>query len=184
MALSIPLLTTIDPFPTRALPQQRFDATVYTNMSQLEAMIDELDFDFIPAVNAITAFIEQALSTTTQNLAQSITSCDTAVQSAASALASMQAAATSETNAKTSETNAKASEDAAKIARDGAEDAAQYVYMVTGIDKATTETWGLVKPDGTTITVDDGVISAVKLQTARQINGTNFDGSAAITTAK
>ena len=184
MATQIPLLTTIDPFPTRALPQDRFDGTVKRNMDQIELMIDELDFDFIPAVNAISTEVDTKWLQTLEKAARAVLAEANSAESEANALASEQAAALSESHAATSEANAKASEEAARSFKEGAEEAAQYVYVVTGIGKATPQFIGLVKPDNTTITVDDGIITAEQIRTARKLKvalgsltDATFDGS-------
>ena len=51
MASPITSLTPIDPFPTRELPQDRFDAAVRTNMSQLSTMVTQLN-TFVTSYNS------------------------------------------------------------------------------------------------------------------------------------
>lgn len=67
---------------------------------------------------------------------------------------------------------------------DNAKFYAEQAKAASGVDIATTAQAGIVKPDGSTITVEaDGTIkaaSAVKLQTPRNINGVAFDGSKSI----
>ena len=49
----IPRLTPVNEWPTRKLPQERFDDAVRTAMNQMSGMVGELNDDFIPAVNGI-----------------------------------------------------------------------------------------------------------------------------------
>ncbi len=49
----IPNLTPVEPWPTRKLPQDRFDAAVKKSMGQMHTMVDDLNNRFVPAVNGI-----------------------------------------------------------------------------------------------------------------------------------
>ena len=114
---TIKSLTPIDPFPSRTLPQQRFDDAVRTNMQQLQTMVDEINDDFIANVNAASSEIDEKYGTTINKAAEAswsasnaATSETNAARSASSAQSSATAAATSETNAATSARNAATSE--------------------------------------------------------------------------
>ena len=54
----IPLLSLIGEFPTRKLPQNRFDETVKANMSQLSLFTKEMDEQVIPALNSLTTEVQ------------------------------------------------------------------------------------------------------------------------------
>jgi len=112
MATQIPTLTPIDPFPTRALPQDRFDATVKTNMDQLEQMIDELNTYFITAVNAISTQTAADATTCTQKASAAATSATNAANSATAAANSASTASTkaSEASGSASTASTKASQ--------------------------------------------------------------------------
>jgi len=146
MAQQISALTPIDPFPSRVLPQDRFDQAVRTNMSQLSDMIGELNNSFIPSVNTISTQVENDASTAS-------TSATTATNKAQEATTAAGTATTKAGEASTSATTAsnKAGEAAAS---------ALLAQQVVGSGLATTSNAGLVKPDGTTISVgSDGRIA-------------------------
>ncbi len=90
--------------------------------------------------------------TSEENAAQS--SCD-ALQSAANSENSAAASAQSAKKALESATNAGTSETSAKTYAENAEKSAQRAEDIVGITIATPEHAGIVKPDGTTITVDE-----------------------------
>ena len=146
MAQQITSLTPIDPFPSRVLPQDRFDQAVRTNMSQLSGMIGELNSSFIPSVNTISTQVETNASTAS-------TAATTATTKAGEASASATTASTKAGEASASATTAstKAGEAAASAA---------LAVQTVGSGIATTTNAGLVKPDGTTISVgSDGKIA-------------------------
>ena len=109
MAQQITSLTPIDPFPSRVLPQDRFDQAVRTNMSQLSGMIEELNESFIPSVNTISTQVENnastastAATTATNKASEASTSASTANQKASQASTSATNAANSATAAENS----------------------------------------------------------------------------------
>lgn len=155
MATQIPALTPIDPFPTRALPQDRFDTTVKNNMDQLEQMIDELNTYFITSVNAISNQTAADATTCTQKASAAATSATNAANSASTA-------STKASQAANSATAANQAKEAALAAQQAAEAADQHASTLVDITIATTSKAGLVKPDNSTITVDgNGVIAAI-----------------------
>lgn len=123
----IALLAVVEEWPTRKLPQDRYDAVVKKSMKQMSAMVGGLNGDFIPKVNAINIRVQE-------NADKSAQSETNARASEVAARASENAAKASETSArdlagaaktsadaaKTSETNAKASEQAAIRAQNNA----------------------------------------------------------------
>lgn len=146
--------------------------------------------------SAQAALASQKAAATSQSYA--LTSASNAAKSEAAAEASQEAAAESEANAKTSETNAANSAEEAKRVADGVgnplpkadaeeyylkkEDAKSiYISEVTGNGA----TLNVKKGNGISqsITIDNVKLSqsAAKLQTARNINGIAFDGTADIT---
>lgn len=114
MAQQITSLTPIDPFPSRVLPQDRFDQAVRTNMSQLSGMIGELNDSFIPSVNTISTQVEEDASTASTKASQANTSATNAANSATSAGQSATTASTKAGEASTSATNAANSASAAE----------------------------------------------------------------------
>lgn len=125
---TIKSLTPIDPFPSRTLPQQRFDDAVRTNMQQLQTMVDEINDDFIANVNAASSEIDEKYGTTinkaaeaSQSASNAATSEANAARSASSAQSSASAAATSERTATACASAAATSEiNAATAARNAA----------------------------------------------------------------
>ena len=128
---------------------------------------------------------ETSAESASSSASSASTSATNAMSSALSASSNASNAKTSETNAKTSEENAKTSETNAKTSETNAEtygtlsesyavggtgtregedtDNAKYYYErakeVVAVDIATVDTAGIVKPDGTTITIEeDGTI--------------------------
>lgn len=105
-------LTPVNKWPTRRLPQDRFDSEVKTAMDQMSTMVEGLNGDFIPKVNAINLEIEQSVSDTASNV-------EAAANSAAAALASQNAAKDSEDAAAVSleETNRNVATTADNVAK-------------------------------------------------------------------
>ena len=62
--MAIPNLTPVEPWPSRKLPQDRFDASVKTAMDQMSVMVGELNDSFIPAANRAS----EAINTLTPDL--------------------------------------------------------------------------------------------------------------------
>ena len=114
MANQISPLTPIDPFPSRVLPQDRFDQSVRTNMSQISGMIGELNASFIPSVNTISTQVETNANTANQKATEASNSANTANQKATEASNSANTASQKATQAGTSATNAAASATAAE----------------------------------------------------------------------
>ena len=157
----IPTLSPVNQFPQRKDPQERFDENVQTSMRQLHTMVDELNNEVIPAFNnhiSAAQFIEDKLP---------------AIQAAP------EYAARAEKAAESAELNAQKGQVFADQTAENAEkaqNAADRAVAVAGVDLATTEKAGLVRPDGDTITVDDaGVIRSGKLVTmlAPKIDGSD-----------
>ena len=113
MAQQITTLTPIDPFPSRVLPQDRFDQAVRTNMDQLSGMISELNSSFIPSVNTISTQVEANKNTASQKATEASNSANTANQKATEASNSASTASQKAAQAGTSATNAENSATAA-----------------------------------------------------------------------
>lgn len=103
--MSITKLTPVEPWPTRKLPQDRFDDSVKTAMDQMSVMVDELNEHFIPETNEAIEVINE--------ISPNIGTILDAPNQAAAAAASAQAAASSKTAAAQSATEAAASKNAA-----------------------------------------------------------------------
>ncbi len=149
--VQIPKLSPVDQFPVRKEPQERFDQKVKTSMTQLHTMVDELNTGVIPAMNGhieVAQYIEEHLSE---------------IQAAPGyADRAEKAASRAELNAQKGEVFAAQTKENAEEAK-GAADRA---VAVAGVDLATVEKAGLVRPDGDSITVDKfGVIKSGKLVT-------------------
>ena len=106
MAQQITTLTPIDTFPSRVLPQDRFDQAVRTNMDQLSGMISELNSSFIPSVNTISTQVENNASTASTAATTATTKASEASTSASTATTKASQASTSATNAANSATAA------------------------------------------------------------------------------
>ena len=124
--MAISNLTPVKEWPTRKLPQDRFDDAVKTAMDQMSVMVDELNENFIPqtnesvkVINKISPNIDTILDAPNQAAAaaasaQSAASSKTAAaQSASEAASSKTAAAQSATEAAASASSASSSETAA-----------------------------------------------------------------------
>ena len=125
MAQQISALTPIDPFPSRVLPQDRFDQAVRTNMSQLSAMIAELNASFIPSVNTISTQVENNANTAS-------TAATTATNKASEATTAASTATTKASQASTSATNAANSATAAAQSAESAAASANNTVKLTG----------------------------------------------------
>ena len=55
---TVPLLSGVDPFPERKLPQTRFDSMVHTSFNQLNTFTKEMNEEVIPALNSLTTEIQ------------------------------------------------------------------------------------------------------------------------------
>lgn len=106
MAQQITTLTPIDPFPSRVLPQDRFDQAVRTNMEQLSDMVSELNSSFIPSVNTISTQVETNANTASTKATQAANSATTATNKASEATTAASTATTKASQASTSATNA------------------------------------------------------------------------------
>ena len=106
MAQQIATLTPINPFPSRVLPQDRFDQAVRTNMDQLSGMVSELNSSFIPSVNTISTQAENNANTASTKAAEAANSATTASTKATEASNSASTASTKASQASTSATNA------------------------------------------------------------------------------
>lgn len=124
MATQIQQLTEIDPFPTRVLPQERFDETVRTNMSQVSGMVGQLNDDFIPAVNTISTEVETNANTAATKASQAASSASTAATHANTAITKASEASTSANTANTKASEAATSaQNAAANASSASDDA-------------------------------------------------------------
>ena len=132
MAQQITTLTPIDPFPSRVLPQDRFDQAVRTNMSQLSDMVAQLNSDFIPDANALATEVENNASTASTKATQAANSATTATNKASEATTAASTATTKASQASTSATNAANSASAAAQSAQQAEDAATNTVKLTG----------------------------------------------------
>ena len=168
--MAISNLTPVEPWPSRKLPQDRFDASVKTAMDQMSVMVGELNSSFIPAaneavdtVNTITPDIPTILDAPNQAAAAAASAeaaagsagaaAEAAAGSAGAAAESVTAAAREVQKAKAEVVNAQTEADRAKAEADRAE-------AIAGVGPATAEKLGLVKPDGTTTqTTADGTLS-------------------------
>lgn len=166
--MAISNLTPVEPWPSRKLPQDRFDASVKTAMDQMSVMVGELNDSFIPAVNhavdtvnTITPDIPTILDAP-NHAAAAAASAEAAATSAGAAAESVSAAAQEVEKAKGEVVNAQAEAERAKAEADRAE-------AIAGVGPAMVGKLGLVKPDGkTTQTTEDGTLSVP-----------TFEGSAA-----
>ena len=138
--MAISNLTPVEEWPTRKLPQDRFDAAVKTAMDQMSVMIGELNSYFVPQTN-------EAIDTV-NGFSPNLPAILDAPNQAAAAAASAEKAEQEVVKAQAARTGAEAARDAAEAARDAAEAAGN-----VGI--ATTEKAGLVKPDGVSLKIKD-----------------------------
>ena len=150
--MAISNLTPVEPWPSRKLPQDKFDASVKTAMDQMSVMVGELNDSFIPAANQAV----DVVNTITPDIPAILD----APNQAAAAAASAEAAAGSASEAAGSVTVAAQEADRAKTEADRAKVEADRAQSIAGVGPATVEKLGLVKPDGTTTrTTGDGTLS-------------------------
>lgn len=150
--MAISNLTPVEPWPSRKLPQDRFDASVKTAMDQMSVMVSELNDSFIPAANETS----EAINTLNPDLP----AIRDAPNQASAAAASAEAAAGSAGAAAESVTSAAQEADRAKSEADRAKAEADRAQSIAGVGPATVDALGLVKPDGkTTQTTEDGALS-------------------------
>ena len=120
-------LTPVDRWPTRKLPQERFDTAIKTSMDQMSGMVGQLNDDFIPAVNSIGQGVDTvinslpAIQAAPGHAASAAQGATTATQKAGEASDSATAALAAENNADTARTGAEMARDAAITAKTGAE---------------------------------------------------------------
>lgn len=164
--MSIPNLTPVDPWPSRKLPQDRFDASVKTAMDQMSVMVGELNSSFIPAANETAEAIDTlnpdlpAILDAPNQAAAAAASAEAAAESAGAAAESVSAAAQEVEKAKGEVVNAQAEVERAKAEADRAKAEADRAESIAGVGPATVEKLGLVKSDGkTTQTTEDGTLS-------------------------
>lgn len=140
MAKKLSPLTPVNEWPTRKLPQQRFDDEVKTSMNQMSKMISELNNPFIPTVNEIIDDVNVCVenieliqaapghAATAQQKAQEAAASATkaqqqatlATQKATAAASSAAAAAQSEKDAQTAQAAAEAAQAAAEASKNAA----------------------------------------------------------------
>lgn len=158
--MAISNLTPVEPWPSRKLPQDRFDASVKTAMDQMSVMVGELNDSFIPAanqavdaVNTITPDIP-AIRDAPNQAAAAAASAEAAAGSAGAAAESVSAAAQEVEKAKGEVVNAKTEVERAKTEADRAKEEADRAQSIAGVGPATVDALGLVKPDGATTQTD------------------------------
>ena len=173
--MAISNLTPVEPWPSRKLPQDRFDASVKTAMDQMSVLVGELNDAFIPAANETAEAIDTlnpdlpAILDAPNQAAAAAASAEAAAGSADAAAESVSAAAQEVEKAKGEVVNAQAEVERAKDEADRAKAEADRAESIAGVGPATVEKLGLVKPDGkTTQTTEDGTLSVP-----------TFDGDAA-----
>ncbi len=132
MATQISQLTPIDPFPTRILPQERFDDAVRINMAQTSGMVGELNSDFIPKVNAISRQVETDASTASTKATQAANSATTATNKASEASTSASTASNKASQASTFADYAADSASAAATSAQQAQEAVTDTVKITG----------------------------------------------------
>ena len=158
--MSIPNLTPVDPWPSRKLPQDRFDASVKTAMDQMSVMVGELNSSFIPAANETSEAINTlnpdlpAIRDAPNQAAAAAASAEAAASSASAAAESVTAAAQEVEKAKAEVVNAQTEVANAKSEADRAKEEADKAQSIAGVGPATVDALGLVKPDGATTQTD------------------------------
>ena len=140
MANKLSPLTHVNVWPTRKLPQQRFDDEVKKSMDQMSKMIAELNNPFIPTINEISGDVNVCVenieliqaapghAATAQQKAQEAAASATkaqkqatiATQKATAAAASAAAAAQSEQDAHTAQSAAETAQAAAEASKNAA----------------------------------------------------------------
>lgn len=143
--MAISNLTPVEPWPSRKLPQDKFDASVKTAMDQMSVMVGELNDSFIPAANETS----EAINTLNPDLPAIRDAPNQAAAAAASAEAasgSAGAAAESVTSAAQEVEKAKTEVERAKAEADRAKQEADRAQSIAGVGPATAVKLGLVKP--------------------------------------
>lgn len=145
----INLLTTIPDVPDRTKDAQgTFNAKTVAWMTAQKENTDDFNTN-VPALNELFIKADQALDAADESRENAAV----ATQKAGEAAASAQSALESKEAAQTARTGAEAARSGAEAARDAA-------VAVAGVDIATTEKAGLVKPDGKTTKIgSDGTLS-------------------------
>lgn len=150
MNQKVKALTAIPAVPDRTRdPQTTFNAKTVAWMEAQKRNTDDFNAN-VPALNELFTKADQALDAadeSRENAAVATLKAGEAAASAQSALESKEAAQTARTGAEAARTGAEAARDAA--------------VAVAGVDIATTEKAGLVKPDGATLYVVDAAGKAV-----------------------
>lgn len=164
--MAISNLTPVEEWPTRKLPQDRFDTAVKTAMDQMSVMVGELNSAFIPQTNEVIDTINgispdlPTIIDAPNQAAAAAASAQQAAQSASQAAGSVTAAAQEVQKAKQEVVNAQAEVARAKSEADRAKEEADRAASVVAVDIATVEKAGIVKPDGKTTNVSpDGTLS-------------------------
>lgn len=145
--MAISNLTPVEEWPTRKLPQDRFDAAVKTAMDQMSVMIGELNSYFVPQTN-------EAIDTV-NGFSPNLPAILDAPNQASAAAASAEKAEQEVEKAQAARTGAEAARAGAEAARDAAEAARDAAEAAGNVGIATTEKAGLAKPDGVTLNVVD-----------------------------
>lgn len=145
--MAISNLTPVEEWPTRKLPQDRFDAAVKTAMDQMSVMIGELNSYFVPQTN-------EAIDTV-NGFSPNLPAILDAPNQAAAAAASAEKAEQEVEKAQAARTGAEAARTGAEAARDAAEAARDAAEAAGNVGIATTEKAGLVKPDGVSLKIKD-----------------------------
>lgn len=140
-------LTPVNEWPTRKLPQDRFDDAVKTAMDQMSVMVDELNSAFIPQTNEVID--------TVNGFSPNLPAILDAPNQAAAAAASAEKAEQEVEKAQAARTGAEAARAGAEAARDAAEAARDAAEAAGNVGIATTEKAGLVKPDGVSLKIKD-----------------------------
>lgn len=162
MAETINLLTEVDTWPTRRLPQQQFDAGVKRSMDQMSDMTEKLNSDFIPKVNKIHAGMEASEANARASELKAAASEANAKLSEQKANTSEGIATASANRASASAIQAANSSAQASIDAKTAKAAAQSAVAAANVEIATKDKAGLVKPDNKTLTVEeDGTLVVI-----------------------
>lgn len=144
MSQKVKALTAIPAVPDRTRdPQTTFNAKTVAWMEAQKRNTDDFNVN-VPALNELFTVADDALDAAEEAVASAATAtlkAGEAAASAQSALESKEAAQTARTGAETARTGAEAARDAA--------------VAVAGVDIATTEKAGLVKPDGVSLKMKD-----------------------------
>lgn len=149
MSQKVNALTAIPAVPDRTRdPQTTFNSKTVAWMTAQKRNTDDFNVN-VPALNELFTKADQALDAadeSRENAAVATLKAGEAAASAQSALESKEAAQTARTGAEAARTGAEAARDAA--------------VAVAGVDIATTEKAGIVKPDGVTTEIgSDGTLS-------------------------